>query len=187
MQLSRERALLFAAAIVAAQGVILFLMGQPSICECGFVKVWEGVVASSGNSQHISDWYTFSHIIHGLLFYLALWYFFPRLSIFQRFVLAIGIEAAWEIAENTPMVIEHYRQQALAQGYVGDSVLNSVVDTLAAAVGFVLAWRLPVSASVALALFFEAFVAFSIRDNLTLNVLGFFHQFEFISEWQSAK
>jgi len=172
-------------ALVAVQAIALYFMGQPSICECGFVKVWEGVVLSPGNSQHLSDWYTFSHILHGLLFYVGLWFLFPRLSVWARLLLALGIEIAWEILENTPMVIDHYRQQALAQGYTGDSVLNSVSDTIAMVVGFLLAWRLSVWTVVIIGLVLELFVLYVIRDNLTLNILNLIHQFDFISAWQA--
>lgn len=178
--------LILSGLLLAAQALALFLFGQPAICECGYVKLWEGVVLSSGNSQHLTDWYTFSHIIHGFLFYLALWYFFPRMPVATRFLIALGAEVAWEIGENTSLVIEYYRQQALAQGYVGDSILNSISDTLAMVIGFLLAWRLPVFVIVLLGVGLELFVGFSIRDNLFLNVLGFFHQFEFISTWQSG-
>lgn len=181
---SLGRALLIGGIILLVQAVALYLFGQPSICECGYVKVWENVVQSAGNSQHLFDWYTPSHIIHGLIFYAVFWYFFPKIPVWWRLVLSIGIESAWEIAENTPMVIEHYREQALAQGYVGDSVLNSAMDTLSAAVGFILAWRMPVWAAVLLGLILELFVAYMIRDNLTLNILGFFHVFPFITKWQ---
>ncbi len=174
------------ALLLGIQAIALWFFGQPAICDCGYVKLWEGVVLGSGNSQHLTDWYTFSHIIHGFLFYLALWYFFPRLPIAARFLIALGIEVGWEIIENTPWLIEHYRQQALAQGYVGDSIINSLFDTLGEALGFLLAWRLPILAVVALGVGFELFVGFSIRDNLFLNVLGFFYQFEFISSWQSG-
>lgn len=172
--------------ILAVQALVLYLFGQPAICECGYVKLWEGVVLSSGNSQHLTDWYTFSHIIHGFLFYLALWFWFPKMPIATRLLLALAIEAGWEIVENTPWLIEHYRQQALAQGYVGDSILNSLMDTLAEGLGFLLAWRLPVLLVVALGMGMELFVGLSIRDNLFLNVLGFFHQFDFISTWQKG-
>src|SRR3989344_1172342 len=118
--------------LLGVQAFVLYLFGQPPIAESGYVKLWEGVVLGAGNSQHLTDWYTFSHVIHGFLFYLALWYFFPRMPIAYRFLIALGVEVGWELIENTPMVIEHYRQQALAQGYVGDSILNSVSDTLAA-------------------------------------------------------
>jgi hypothetical protein len=173
--------------LIALQGSALFLMGQPLICECGFVKVWEGVVLSSGNSQHISDWYTFSHIIHGFLFYLVLWYFFPNMPAGKRFAYAVAIEAGWEVFENTPWVINHYREQALAQGYIGDSVLNSLFDTLAMTAGFVMARKFPVWLIVALGIGMELWVGYAIRDNLTLNILGFFTQPEFIKNWQIGK
>jgi hypothetical protein len=165
---------------------VLFFMGQPLICECGYIKLWEGVVLSPGNSQHLTDWYTFSHVIHGIIFYWILWLLFPNMPVGMRLVLAIGIEAGWEMFENTPMVIEHYREQALAQGYVGDSIINSLMDTLAALFGFIWAWRMPVWASIAAIVGMEAFVGYSIRDNLLLNITGFFYQFEFIQDWQSG-
>ncbi|MBI4086810.1 DUF2585 family protein [Candidatus Kaiserbacteria bacterium] len=180
------RALAVGGVILAVQGVVLYLFGQPTMCECGYVKLWEGVVHSVGNSQHFFDWYTPSHVIHGLIFYAALWYFFPKMPLWWRLALAIGIESAWEIAENTPMVINHYRQQALAAGYTGDSILNSLMDTLAMVGGFLLARRIPVWAAVAVALALELFVGYMIRDNLTLNVLGMFYVFPWVTEWQSG-
>jgi hypothetical protein len=171
---------------IAIQAITLYLFGQPPICTCGYVKVWEGGVFSSGNSQHLFDWYTFSHIIHGFLLYAFLWLIFPRLSVWQRLVIATGIEAAWEITENTPMVIQHYRQQALAQGYSGDSIINSVMDTLSMVAGFLFAWRAPLYASVSIGVFLELWVGYSIRDNFTLNVINLIYQFDFIRNWQSG-
>lgn len=164
----------------------LYIFGQPAICVCDHVKLWEGDINSAGMSQHLSDWYSFSHIIHGFLFYLALWLLFPHLSIWQRFLIAMGLEIGWEIAENTPMVIEAYRQQALARGYVGDSIINSFADVLMMMLGFILAWRAPVWLIVVLALAMEIGVAYFIHDNLALNILGFVHQFDFITQWQEA-
>src|ERR1051326_5529998 len=135
--------------VLGIQGLTLFLFGQPAICTCGYIKIWEGVVASSGNSQHLTDWYTFSHIIHGFLFYLVLWYFFPKMPLLARLLIAVGIEAAWEITENTPMVIQHYREQPLAIGYSGDSILNSISDTCCMILGFIVAYTAPVWATVA--------------------------------------
>jgi hypothetical protein len=143
-------------------------------------------VQSSGNSQHLSDWYTFSHIIHGFIFYFLLSVLFPRLPITKRLLMAMGIEIAWELSENTPWVINKYREQALAQGYTGDSIINSVSDTLAMVFGFILARRLPVWSIILLALLMEVIVGIYIRDNLTLNILNFVHQFEFIRHWQSG-
>ena len=153
-------------AIVAAQAAALLAMGHPAICTCGYVALWTGAVQSPENSQHLSDWYTFSHVIHGMIIYAVLAAAAPRLPVGWRLVLAMGIEAGWEIVENTPFLMERYRQSALAEGYYGDSLLNSLSDTLAMAIGFGLARRLPVPATVALALGFEAFTAVMIRDNL---------------------
>ena len=178
--------ILLAIALVALQALVLWLFGQPAICECGYVKLWEGVVLSAGNSQHLADWYSFSHVIHGFIFYWILTLVAPRLSIGTRLLLAVGAEAAWEIIENTPMVIQHYREQALAQGYTVDSIINSVSDTLMMAAGFFLALRLPVWLVVVLGLGFELFVAYSIRDNLTLNVLNLIYVLPSVATWQSG-
>ena len=113
-QLSLARSLLIAAGLVALQALALLVMGHPPICTCGYVKLWHGVVASPENSQHITDWYSFSHVIHGFGFYLILWLVAPRMPIGLRFVIAIGLEVGWEILENTRMVMERYRQTALA-------------------------------------------------------------------------
>jgi hypothetical protein len=182
----RRMAGIGAVLLVALQAVVLYVFGQPAICECGFIKLWEGAVLSSGNSQHVADWYTFSHLIHGFIFYWLLGYFFPRLSMGTRFAIAAGVEVAWEVLENTPWLIDHYRQQALAQGYTGDSILNSLSDTAAMLLGFALAWRLPVWASLTIAVGLEAVALYFIRDGLALNVLNLLYQFEFISAWQSG-
>src|SRR3989338_179620 len=183
---SERRLILFAFALIGVQALVLYSFGQPTICTCGYVKVCEGVVLSSGNSQHLTDWYTFSHIIHGFLFYLGLWYFFPRMPIWRRLLLAMGIEIAWEIAENTPMVIQHYREQALAQGYMGDSIINSVSDTFAMIFGFIWARPLPLWSIITIALGLELFVVYMIRDNLVLNILNLIYQFPPIAVWQAG-
>ena len=175
-----------AAALVGLQALVLLWWGQPVTCACGTIKLWEGVVLGSGNSQHITDWYTFSHLIHGVIFYWLLGRFFPQMSLWAKFFLAVGVEVAWELLENTPLVIDYYRQQALAQGYVGDSVLNSVCDTVAMAVGFVAAWRLPRWVVIGGAVVLEAVTLYFIRDGLVLNVLNFAYQFDFIKNWQSG-
>ncbi len=184
--MSTHRVALYAVLLIGVQVFVLYLFGQPSICVCGYVKLWEGVVQSAGNSQHLTDWYTFSHIIHGFIFYLLLWWFFPRMSAWKRLLFAMGIEVGWEILENTPMVIQHYRAQALSQGYVGDSIINSVSDTLAMVGGFLMARRLSVWSIVVIALGLEVFVAYMIRDNLTLNIINLIHIFPGIAAWQAG-
>ncbi len=184
--------LLLAAAValvaltLALQGGILHVMGQPPICTCGVVRVWVGDVRGPENSQQITDWYTFSHVIHGMIFYGATRLVAPRLPLLAALAIALGIEAAWELLENSPMVIERYRAQALAQGYNGDSILNSLSDTLAMALGFALARILPSRATIGLALAFEIFTAVMIRDNLTLNVIQLIHPVEAIAAWQGG-
>ena len=185
MDAGAKRWALGSAALLAVQAAALLAMGRPPICTCGYVKFWEGNVLSSEMSQHLFDWYTYSHIVHGLLFYGALRLAFPKLSAAQRLLVAIGIEATWEIAENTPWVIEAYRRQALAQGYVGDSTINSLFDTLSMIAGFAVARLAPIWVSVLAALGLEIYAAVEIHDNLTLNVLNFIHPFDFITRWQS--
>ena len=175
-------------AVFLLAGVILLAMGRVPICKCGYVKAWHGIVVSSENSQHLSDWYTFSHIIHGFAFYLLFWAIGRRFgwSLGLRLLLAVALESAWEIFENTPLIINRYRAQTIALDYYGDSVLNSLADIAAMVAGFLLAARLPVAVIVALTVAMELFVGYSIRDNLALNIIQLLHPFESILRWQKG-
>lgn len=183
---SWQRVWLWVAGLLTAQVGILFLFGQPLICACGTVRFWQGIGSAFADSQQLADWYTFSHIIHGVLFYLLVWALLPQWPVWKRLVLALGIEVGWEILENTPWVIAHYRAQAIAATYAGDSILNSVSDSLAALVGFLFASRVPLWASVALVVVLEVWVGYTIHDNLTLNILNFIHPLSAVTAWQSA-
>ena len=178
---------LIAALIIGAAAAWLLWIGREPICKCGYVKLWHGETMSSENSQHISDWYTPSHIIHGILFYAALWLLARRLPFGWRLMLATAIEAAWEIVENSDAVIERYRAVTISLDYYGDSVLNSVCDILAMWLGFFLASRLPVWASVVLILSFEALTIWVIRDGLALNVLMLVWPLDAVRDWQALK
>jgi hypothetical protein len=175
-----------ALAVIAAAAVTLLLMGRTPICRCGYVKVWHGVVFSAENSQHIADWYTFSHIIHGFAFYGLLWLAARRLPIGARLVLAVALESAWEIFENTDFVINRYREATISLDYYGDSVLNSVCDILAMGAGFLAARKLTVRSVVALTAVMELAVLWWIRDNLTLNIVMLIYPLDAIRMWQAG-
>jgi hypothetical protein len=174
------------AALMALQVLVLWWLGQPWVAESGRVLLWANDPLSPDNSQQLADWYTLSHIIHGFILYWVLGRLFPKLSVWVRLCIAVGIEVAWEITENTPWLIEHYRQQALAVGYVGDSIINSVSDTVAMAVGFAAARKLPVWGSIAAVLVLEVAALWFIRDSLLLNIVNLTHPVDFISRWQIA-
>ncbi|WP_429277216.1 DUF2585 domain-containing protein [Novosphingobium gossypii] len=176
----------------AALLLVELAMGRPPICPCGIVRFWAGDVQSDQNSQQVADWYSFSHVIHGLIFYgLAhlLWRHTPLRRVVSAqcaLPLAVAVEGGWELLENSPLIIERYRAVTISYGYSGDSILNSISDVGWMAVGFLAAARIPARVSVALALLFEAVTLFAIRDNLTLNVLMLVHPIDSIREWQGA-
>lgn len=170
--------------ILAFAGVILFAMGRPAICTCGRVALWGA--QGPQQSQMLADWYSFSHIVHGVLFFAVLRLAAPRWPVGRRFLAALLVEASWEIFENTPMVIDRYREATIALGYTGDSILNSVCDIGMMALGFLAARKLPLWMTIILALLLELVPLLVIRDNLTLNIWMLLFPSQGIQAWQAG-
>lgn len=177
-----------ALAVALAAAMIELAMGRAVVSKTGRVMLWVGEVATAENSQQIFDWYSFSHVIHGIIFYAVIRLVGRRFgwSFGMCLVVAICIEAAWEVFENTPFTINRYRKATIALDYYGDSILNSMCDMACCAGGFFLAALIPSGASLALVVLMEAFVGYMIRDNLTLNVLMLVRPIEAIKRWQQG-
>ena len=179
-------AILATFALAAILTAILLVMHRPPICPCGTIKLWHGVVQSSENSQHLADWYSFSHIIHGFLFYAAAHFWLKGEARNCALPAAAAVEGLWEILENSPIIINRYREATMALGYSGDSIVNSLSDLGWMTFGFWAATRLPAKATIALAIAFELMTLTLIRDNLTLNVLMLVWPIEAIKAWQGG-
>jgi uncharacterized membrane protein YiaA len=171
--------------IVAAAAAAELAMGRHPICTCGTVKLFVAARDSAETSQMLADWYSLSHVVHGLLFYAGLWLALRRWSVPGRFLVAVLLEAAWEVLENTPMVIDRYRETTAALGYSGDSVLNSISDIAMMALGFLAARKLPLWGAVALLIALEVIPLFVIRDDLFLNIWNLMSPNQAIAAWQA--
>lgn len=182
-----RRAAIAAILIIVAAAAIELAMGRHPICTCGTIDLWVGERDSPRTSQMLADWYSLSHIVHGFLFYALLWLVARRWPVQTRFLIALFIEAAWEVTENTPFVIDRYRATTAALGYAGDSVLNSMSDILMMCLGFFLARKLPVWASVVAVILLELIPLLVIRDNLTLNIWTLLAPNAAIQAWQAAR
>jgi len=179
-------AVIAALLIVLAIAGVLLAMDRPPICACGTIKLWHGIVQSSENSQHLADWYSFSHVIHGFLFYAAAHFALRGRARGWALPLAVAVEGFWELLENSPIIINRYREATIALGYSGDSIVNSLADIGWMAFGFSLASRLPAWVTIALAIAFELMTLALIRDNLTLNVLMLVWPVDAIKVWQGG-
>ena len=178
----------FAAAlgVVLGTAAILWLMGRPPICRCGVVDLWVASASSPKTSQMLTDWYSTSHVLHGILFFAVFAVLFRRVSVERRFLLAVALEAAWELVENSPVIINRYREATVALGYTGDSILNSMSDIAMMGVGFWLARKLPWWVTVVLAILLELVPLYVIRDNLLLNIWMLIAPNAQIRGWQAG-
>lgn len=185
---ARHRVALVALALILLVGAIELLNGRPPICPCGRISLWQGSAQSAETSQQIADWYSFSHIIHGFLFYGAAHLALRRRPAWRAWALPIAvlIEGGWELLENSPLIIDRYREATIAIGYSGDSILNSLCDIGWMAFGFWVAGRFPAWGTIALAIGFELMTLAIIRDNLTLNILMLVWPIDAIRIWQAG-
>jgi hypothetical protein len=186
LRMTRSRAAIASLILVLVAALTLWAMGRNPICTCGAIDLWVGQRDSPRTSQMLADWYSLSHIVHGLLFYVLLWLLARRSPVEWRFLIALAVETAWELIENTPMVIDRYRATTAALGYTGDSILNSLSDIGMMAFGFLAARRLPVWPAVALVIVLELIPLAVIRDNLTLNIWTLFAPNAAVQAWQAG-
>ena len=184
----RRRARLFDAAailllVIAVAGLEL-AMGRAPAYARGPIRIWSGDINSAENSQQLFDPYSFTHVSHGVAFYALTRVSLGPQRVLLRALVTTAVEAAWEVYENTDTVINRYRTATMALGYYGDSVINSVFDIVACGLGFVLAWKLPSRVTLAGVIVLEIALAFTIRDNLTLNIVMLLHPVQAIRRWQ---
>lgn len=181
-----QRTLIILIVVVALTACVETAMGRSPLGPDGRFGWWDGDIWSSENSQRVADAYSFSHIVHGILIYGILWLAARSLPLPTRFAIALLAEAGWEILENSPIIIDRYREATISLGYVGDSVLNSCCDIGMMALGFWLAWKIRPRWSAAAVVAMEVGCLLWVRDNLTLNILMLAHPIEAIKTWQSA-
>jgi hypothetical protein len=177
--------LFFVSSLFLIQVLVLFSFKQPLFSKSGKIKLWDEDIYGPENSQHLTDWYTPTHVLHGFIFYALAYLLLPNFSFKSKFLIALGSEVGWELVENSPIIINRYRETALAQGYSGDAIINSVADTFAMAVGFFLASKFPPWITLSIAIAEEVIAGYFIHDNLILNVIQLMHPFDVISQWQT--
>ncbi len=170
--------------LTALGAAALLAMGRRLWCACGSLVPWSWNIWSEHNSQHLLDPYTFTHVLHGALFYALLWLLIGRRWPAARALVALTVEIVWEVVENTDAVIESYRESTISLNYYGDSVLNSLADIAAFLAGYAAAMTLPVAVTAAGFVLTEAVLLLTIRDSLVLNVLMLLHPIEAIKAWQ---
>ena len=176
---------------IVAIGLVLLLVivllraeGRMFLCDCGHFAVWTSDACSSQTSQQLFDPYSFTHVLHGFLLFWLMALLFRRLSSSWQVLLAVLLEGAWEVFENTPFVIHKYRTETAALGYQGDTIVNSLGDLTCALVGFLLARKLGVRWSLIFFLLVEVVLTLWIHDSLLLQILMLIRPVQAIKLWQ---
>lgn len=170
--------------IILATATLLKANGRVWWCSCGSFSPWKGAIWSEHCSQHLFDPYSFSHVLHGFIFFWLLMLIVPRLNVYWKMVCAVVIEAGWELLENSSFIIQRYREGTIDQGYSGDSILNSVSDIACCMLGFLIALKLGFRRTLLLLVLVELVMLFWVRDNLSLNIIMLIHPIEAIKQWQ---
>ena len=173
-----------AAFIAAVTAAILTGMGRPLWCSCGQSSLWSSDIWAEHNSQHSFDPYSFTHVMHGLMFYAILAFVFRKKWPRARYLIAVALEGSWEVLENSSFIIDKYRESTVALGYYGDSMVNSMSDLLACSFGYAIAAFAPVYLSAGIFVLSETILAIVIRDNLILNIIILTWPIESIKAWQ---
>ena len=191
MQSSSVRTTIFAWVGIVAMLVLTTLLlrgeGRLWICGCGRFSIWAGKICSANNSQQFLDPYSFTHVLHGILYFWMLIWIVPRLTQSWRLWLSVTVAAAWEVFENSNFIINRYRQDTAALGYTGDTIVNSFGDILCAVLGFMIAQRLGFKRSLIFFLGMELILLFWIKDSLLLEIVMLIHPINAIKVWQMCQ
>ena len=179
-----ERPILICVIVMATAAFVLLLQGRVWWCQVGDYSPWACDIWSTHNSQHLIDPYSFTHVLHGVLEFWLIGLIFRKVPMAWRLLIAVVIEASWEVAENSTFVIERYRAATISLDYFGDSIINSMSDIFCCATGFVIAYKLKFWKSVALFLATEAVLIFWIHDSLLINIIMLIYPIEAIKVWQ---
>lgn len=174
------------AGIFLCAALALHFEGRPWWCACRQPTPFSVDVFGPHNSQHLLDPYSLTHFVKGLLCCGLIWLVLPKLPWAWGLVLTTGLEAAWELVENSPYVIERYRTATIAAGYQGGAVVNSLGDIVCSGIGFLVARRVGLWWSAALVVATEIFLLLWIRDNLTLTIVMLFMPLDAIRVWQTG-
>ncbi len=185
-KLIQRNTLIACLAIFAVATVFLMVQGRVWWCQAGDLTPWSWDIWTTHNSQHVVDPYAFTHVLHGVLEFWLLGLVFGRIPVAWRFVMALAIEAIWEVAENSSFIIERYRTVTLSLDYFGDSIINSLADIVCCATGFGLAKRLGFLRSLVMFVATEVILIFWIRDSLVINIIMLIYPIEALKVWQMA-